>query len=350
MAIVITKCSCGSLSVRFPYSREKVEKIKEINGRKWLESDKIWIIPDTKEAIDSLCSLFKNEKIVFESGLAEVYSFDSIEEEVFKPLRNELKLRGYSIKTQKAYIGHVRRFLEYYNNFAEINEEEIKEYFLKEIDEGKSSSYIYQSVSAIKFLYKDVKKRTDLEFDISRPKSDKKLPIVLSQNQVYKIINSITNIKHKTIILLIYSAGLRVGEVVKLKIKDIDSSRNLIHVKCAKGKKDRYTLLSNVALDFLRQYFKIYKPEGWLFPGQNEDKHITERSVQKIFEKACFKAGINKKATVHTLRHPYVKYTPKNNLGFFRKRQCGEEESGYFNPYNLSIAFLVINHTLPLFR
>lgn len=316
MTVEIKKNSFGSLYVKFPYSCENVEKIKKINGRKWIGSDKIWSIPETKESIESLYSLFKNETVVFEADAAEGCSIEEeegFEKEIYRPLSDELKLRGYSIKTREAYIGHVRRFLEYCNKeFENINEDEIKKYILKVIDEGKSYSYIDQSISALKFLYKEVKKRADLEFNINRPKYVKKLPVVLSAKQVYAIIDNIKNIKHKAIIMLIYSAGLRVSEAVKLRIEDIDSSRNLIHVKCAKGKKDRYTLLSNIALDILRQYFKIYKPENWLFPGQKGEGHITERSVQKVFEKACFQAGIKKKATVHTLRHSFATHLLEN--------------------------------------
>jgi site-specific recombinase XerD len=105
---------------------------------------------------------------------------------------------------------------------------------------------------------------------------------------------------------LIYSSGLRVGEVTRLKIEDIDSTRMLVRVKQGKGKKDRYTLLSEIALSQLRRYYMLYKPEIWLFPGGKEGAHITERTVQRVFEDACAKAKILKKATVHTLRHSFA--------------------------------------------
>lgn len=107
-------------------------------------------------------------------------------------------------------------------------------------------------------------------------------------------------------LFLIYSAGLRVGEVVRLKIQDIDSDRMLIHVIQGKGRKDRYTLLSEIALAQLRKYYSLYKPETWLFPGQDKREFLTERTVERIFEKACRLAKINKKATVHTLRHSFA--------------------------------------------
>ena len=142
---------------------------------------------------------------------------------------------------------------------------------------------------------------------LSRPKKEKKVANVLSTEEVLSLLKSVDNEKHKTILFLIYSAGLRLGEVVRLQINDIDSKRMLIKVIQGKGRKDRYTLLSDVALKQLRKYYSIYKPERWLFPGGKEGSYLTERSVQKIFERACQKAKIRSDVSVHTLRH-YVEY------------------------------------------
>lgn len=141
---------------------------------------------------------------------------------------------------------------------------------------------------------------------LSRPKKEKKLPNVLSKEEVLSVLKSVDNEKHKTILFLIYSAGLRLGEVVRLQINDIDSKRMLIKVIQGKGRKDRYTLLSDVALKQSRKYYSIYKPERWLFPGGKEGSYLTERSVQKIFERACQKAKIRSDVSVHTLRHSFA--------------------------------------------
>ena len=135
---------------------------------------------------------------------------------------------------------------------------------------------------------------------------EKKLPNILSHNEVMAIFNAVSNIKHKSILFLTYSAGLRVGEVVRLKVKDIDSERMLIHVRQGKGRKDRYTILSEVALDMLRKYAYEVRPKEWLFPGANNKDFLTERSVQKVIETACRKAKLNKHVTVHTLRHSFA--------------------------------------------
>jgi len=161
-------------------------------------------------------------------------------------------------------------------------------------------------LSAIKFYYEQILKKGKVLYDLPRPKKEKKLPNILSQSEVLSILDSVDNIKHKSILFLTYSAGLRVGEVVRLKIDDIDSDRMLIHIRQGKGRKDRYTILSEVALDILREYAYIAKPKDWLFPGGKDNDFLTERSVQKIFATACKKANIKKNVSVHSLRHSFA--------------------------------------------
>ena len=143
-------------------------------------------------------------------------------------------------------------------------------------------------------------------YEIKRPKKDKKLPVVLSQEEVSRILSSVANLKHRLILMLIYSADLRVSEVVKLKPEDIDTERRLIHIKGAKGRKDRYMMLSEVVMETIRRYLKEYGHSKWLFPSQDKKKHITTRTVEKIFSNACRKANIKKNATVHSLRHSFA--------------------------------------------
>ncbi|KNY25931.1 site-specific tyrosine recombinase/integron integrase [Pseudobacteroides cellulosolvens] len=290
------------LSVKFSYSIENIEKIKKVNGRKWVQSDKIWCIPNNNNSIKKLVSLFDKDKIVFCDGFMEDYV-----ESMICAVKNELRLRNYSPKTQKAYLAHIKRFLLYCSkSFENIAKDDIQRYLLKQIDEEKSSVYVDQTISALRFLFVDVYKSPDFEFDISRPKREQKLSRVLNKDEVFRIIESIDNLKHRTIIMLIYSSGLRVSEAARLKIEDIDYIRNMIHIRNAKGKKDRYTVLSKRLLEVLKLYLEVHKPENWLFQGQNRECHITERTIQKIFEEAVSKSGIKKKATVHTLRHSFA--------------------------------------------
>lgn len=173
-------------------------------------------------------------------------------------------------------------------------------------NQENSHSYVNQAVSAIKFFYNDTLKRKDIVINISRPKKEKKLPQVLSRKEAVSLFNSADNLKHRAILFIVYSAGLRVGEVVRLKITDIDSDRMLIRIVQGKGRKDRYIILSEVALEALRIYVRKYRPDNWLFPGAKQNRFLTERTVQRILENAREKAGIRKKVTVHSLRHSFA--------------------------------------------
>ena len=158
----------------------------------------------------------------------------------------------------------------------------------------------------MKFLSEKVLDKNDLNVNIIRPPKNRKLPVVLSKKEVFKILNCLKNLKHRTLLFLTYSAGLRVSEVVRLKVGDIDSERMLIHIRQGKGSKDRYSILSQVALDELREYGKRYKLTNWIFPGAKKDKHITKRTAQRVFKKACKKADIKKDVSIHSLRHSFA--------------------------------------------
>lgn len=301
MAVFINKKE-NKLIIKFDYSPSRVEKIKTFRNYKWVPEDKSWTIPFSENNLDNIKQLFKGEKVQIS------FEDDTPNSDVIAKLREELILKGYSFKTRKLYLGHIKRFSSFAGKKTdEVEAIEIRKYitFLLE-NQQASHTYTNQAIIALKFLYNDVLKQNRIIETLPRPKKEKKLPNILSPQEVLKILNSIQNEKHRTILFLVYSAGLRVGEVVRLNIGDIDSSRMLIHINQGKGGKDRYTLLSEVALNQLRRYYKQYKPETWLFPGGDGNGHLTERTVQKIFEDACAKSGINKKATVHTFRHSFA--------------------------------------------
>lgn len=157
----------------------------------------------------------------------------------------------------------------------------------------------------MKFYYGTILKRKFI-YEVKKPRKDKKLPVILRQEKVTKILNSVNNIKNKAILMLVYSAGLRAGEVVKLKPEDMESKRMLIFIKGVKGGKDRYTMLSETALEVLKDYWQAYISKKWLFSGQEKERHITTRTVEKIFSNACEIAKILKPVTVHSLRHSFA--------------------------------------------
>lgn len=309
MAINISKIK-DDLVVTFEYSPVRIAKIKSISGYAWNANKKVWTVPYTENNLIHLKELFKNEQknIDFQENLYN--------KKLLKLMEDEIKLKGYSFKTRKTYIEHIKRFSSFINkNLDDIVPEDVRQYTLFLLENQKvSHSYVNQSISAIKFLSNEVLKQNKNITLITRPKKENKLPNVLSFQEVSRILVALKNEKHKTILFLIYSAGLRVGEVVKLKPQDIDSERMLIHVVQGKGKKDRYTVLSEIALEQLRKYYKLYKPDKWLFPGQDEEEYITERTVQRVFENACTLAKITKQVSVHSLRHSFATHLLESGI------------------------------------
>jgi len=177
-----------------------------------------------------------------------------------------------------------------------------------------SAIYLNQLLSAYKILVAEVLRRPWEEFAIRRPKLEKKLPVVLSQKEVKRLIDSITNLKHRAFISLIYSCGLRVSELINLKIPDIDSTRMQIHVRAGKGAKDRYVMLSERILVMLREYWHCYRPKEYLFEGQSRGKAIAVRTIQQAFYQAVIKSGIKKRPGIHSLRHSFATHLLENGV------------------------------------
>jgi site-specific recombinase XerD len=219
----------------------------------------------------------------------------------------QMQLKGYSQKTIHSYTINLIGLAKHYNTAPDLlTVDQIRNYIHYMLVEKKlSKSWLNQTVSALKVLFCEVLKREWNHLDIPRAKRETKLPVVLAREEVKKIIEVTTNVKHRAILMLTYSAGLRLGEVTSLKITDIDSKRMLVRVVQAKGFKDRYSILSPVALDMLRQYWKKYHPRIWLFETQ-PNRAIAERSVQYIFKRSLSKAGIKKDVGIHSLRHSFA--------------------------------------------
>lgn len=310
MSIWVRKGKPGELELVFPYNEEYIAKVRAIPGRKWDKDAKRWLIPDSCESLEQLKQLFSKAELVIDSRISGKRSEEREDstDQLLKLMREKLKLRGYSPKTIKSYISHAKLFLDHCDKKADsLNKEDINKYLLYLLDEKNNShSYVSQAISSIKFIFVHVLMNDDFVVDIMRPKKENKLPEVLSQKEVLSILDNVRNLKHKAILFLTYSSGLRVGEVVRLKVNDIDSDRMLIHVIQGKGRKDRYTVLSEVALKVLREYARELKPSKWLFQGEDAGSHITERTVQRIFENAKDKAGIKKKVSIHSLRHSFA--------------------------------------------
>ncbi|MEI8203556.1 MAG: site-specific tyrosine recombinase/integron integrase [Bacteroidota bacterium] len=302
--------------LRLPYNKEHIEKIKTIPYHSWNIKEKYWKFPYTRNIEEEIISYFRK----FDYQINIKYLDTKNEgEKAIKNYGNErkipiefiekLKLVRYSENTIRVYTSAFADFINYYSKkeLNEITEVDIKNYLLYLVEKRKiSSSYQNQVINSIKFYYEKVCHGKRMPYiTIDRPFKEKTLPNVLSEEEVKRIIKCVDNLKHKAILLTIYSAGLRISEAINLRIADIDSSRMAILIKGAKGKKDRNSILSGKLLLILREYFKQYKPKVWLFEGQDGGQY-SERSIQNVFRKACFDAKIMKKATVHTLRHSFA--------------------------------------------
>jgi integrase/recombinase XerD len=219
----------------------------------------------------------------------------------------KLELKRYANNTVKTYVACFERFINHYreHELMSINENDIRLYLEKLVQEGKSNSYLNQMINAIKFYYEVVKEMPNRFYSIERPRKEQKLPQVLSKQEVLALIANTANIKHKCIISLLYSGGLRRGEVLNLKPTDIDSKRMLIRVNGGKGGKDRFTLLSKTTLYDLRRYFKEYRPKEWLFEGRGGGQY-SAGSVKQIINASSRKAKIHKAVSPHMLRHSFA--------------------------------------------
>jgi len=229
-------------------------------------------------------------------------------QEILEKFHKQINIENYSDQTIRNYSSALKLFLEYIENLkiTQVTDKEIQNYlYYCKTEKKYSYSSMKQVVAAISYLYKKVLKKPVPEALDVKFRKPIALPAVLSVKEISKILNATKNLKHKTILLLIYSAGLRLGELLNLKIGDIDSVTMKIHIKQSKGKKDRYVMLSGNVLKLLREYYKSYKPKEYVFEGQNGGKY-SPKSVQNIFKVAVKKAGIKKKATVHTLRHSFA--------------------------------------------
>ncbi|MFK7787252.1 MAG: site-specific tyrosine recombinase/integron integrase [Crocinitomicaceae bacterium] len=219
----------------------------------------------------------------------------------------KLELKRYSNNTVKAYVQCFEKFINCHkeSDLMQIDEPAIQRYLQKLIQEKKSNSYVNQTINSIKFYYEIVKEMPNRFYSIERPRKVHKLPTILSKEEVKAVIDATGMLKHRCILSLMYSSGLRIGELLALKPENIDSKRMLIQVIEGKGNRDRLTLLSEKVLTDLRNYYKLHQPKNWLFESPDGNQYSTT-SVRKILRKAAESAGITKKITPHTLRHSFA--------------------------------------------
>lgn len=225
-------------------------------------------------------------------------------------METDLRLRRYSKGTRKEYLRCMTKFAKFFMRSPDqMGEEEVRAFLVHLVEERKvaaSTQKLY--IAAIKFFYGHTLKRPQVAERISYPKVPKSLPDILSAEEVLDILDAVESIKHRAIIATAYASGMRISEACGLHSRgDIDSERMLIHVRQGKGAKDRYVMLSEQLLVFLRQYYRQTRPSGiYLFPGQDPDTHISPSSVRSVFNKAVRGLRIPKKITFHCLRHSFA--------------------------------------------
>jgi len=227
------------------------------------------------------------------------------------PLRqryiDDLRLKNFSPGTIRVYVHAVAKCAQHFGRSPDtLTREEVRAYLVQLIDRGVSRSYTVLCRNALRHLYQDTLKRVDWLSGIPRPKRERRLPVVLSRDEVQRLFAVVTNLKQKALFMVAYDAGLRLSELINLRLEDIDSGRMVLRIRQGKGKKDRYARLTPGLLELLREYWREFRPENLLFPGAAANKRYDLATPGHLLKKVCRKAGIQKRVSMHTLRHSFA--------------------------------------------
>jgi len=341
------------ITIHFPRHSHANQAVKTLAGCKWSKTLQSWYIPDQQESIAQAIQVLSEIGFVDYRGLRKTFEPvpeqqvlpQAAETEHLQAFRQFLSSRRYSANTIKTYTEALSVFMRFMANKqpAQWSLPDIlrfnNEYILKN---GHSVSYQNQMVNAIKLFLKVTENRQIRIEEIHRPRREHRLPNVLSKVEVKTILQAHSNIKHKSMLSLIYACGLRCGELLSLTTQSVDSSRNLLIIKQAKGNKDRVAPLSDKIIALLREYYSAYKPTHYLFEGQKAGTPYDARSLQQVLKQALAKANIQKPATLHWLRHSYATHLLEagTNLRYI------QEILGHRNPKTTQIYTHVSNDSL----
>ncbi len=310
MGIVsVTSGEEGRLLVQFPYTPERASAIKKIPGRKWHPDGRYWSVPDQEGTLELLRSCFSGDRVLVSKGLSTTQpGLPAVTlGGILSKYDIALTSRGLRKKTRGNYRLQVKWFLEWFGRDpVTATNQDMKDYILWNIDLGHSAAHIRQAKAALTWLYRELLKLPDIVENLPQVKNPETVPIVLSKAEVARLLAAAEDLKQKALISLAYSAGLRVSEVIRLKVTDILSDRGQIRVRSGKGEKDRYTLLADQTLKTLREYYRAEQPRDWLFPGIIPGQPMSVSAAERSFQRARKRAGINPKARIHTLRHSFA--------------------------------------------
>lgn len=309
------------IGIQFHPNKVNQALVKQLKDVKWSNEHHMSIVPNTPAHLGEIFNSFKGVAWV---DLSRFSKQNTVNDPVLKhgdiswytpkqkvavpqSYLDKLQLKKYANHTIRTYVTLFERFINKYPSIPidSLQEHEIKEHLHSIIASGRSNSYLNQSVNAIKFYYEIVLNMPNRFYNIERPRKQQKLPVILSKEEVRAIINATSNIKHKCIVSLLYSAGLRRSELLNLKLSDIDSRRMLVRVACSKGNKDRYTLLSKSILEDLREYYTQWKPTNFLFESPSRGPY-SPSSIRSILNRAVKNCRIHKPVSPHTLRHSFA--------------------------------------------
>ena len=306
------------IMVQFPFDKELIGCVKTIENTRWSQTLNSWYMKKKDFNLHPVFNVFKGIAYVDYSALKTTKDRTVLKERVKRkayaktPIPNayieHLKLKRYSENTIKSYVSEFKKFSSYFSkhNLETLDKDDIKDYLLYLIQKQKvSASSQNQAINAIKFYYEKVLQQPKMGFTIERPRKKKRLPQIITELEVLKMLKVTTNLKHKTILAILYSAGIRMGELINLRKEDIVWDKSFLFIRGGKGNKDRITLLSENVSKLLKKYLKIYKPNYWLIENQNRCKY-SPSSVRAILRKSAIKAEINQRVYPHMLRHSFA--------------------------------------------
>ncbi|WP_192349132.1 site-specific tyrosine recombinase/integron integrase [Algoriphagus sp. Y33] len=304
--------------LQFDYDQELIELVKTLSMAKWNPERRAWSLPYSEGIVEELLILFKGKAWIDYSGFKKIKAVQlpanlpelapNLDQEIRKFIA-WMQNRRYAESTVKTYSQSLSLFFRYTENKKpeEISTEDLENFHQNYILKRKYSvSFQSQVINSVKLYFSNKQKRKLEPIEIERPKKPKQLPHVLSKEEVKDILQAHKNVKHRTMLSLIYACGLRRSELLNLKLEDVDSKRGMLRINKGKGAKDRMVPISDKIIGMLRAYYLMEKPGSYLFEGSKKNTAYSEGSLQKVLKTALSKAGIKKPVTLHWLRHSYA--------------------------------------------
>lgn len=324
----------NAIRIGFPYNDSLVSIVRNIPGRKWHADGKFWTIPRTPQALRQAVTAFSGHEIIIDPDLPQITAIPETQSpnpsasavtrsepetsakqpvasdvsEIAEQFVRQLRIRNYSPRTIKLYRNI---FLDFARDQSKpvdkCTNDDIDDY-LSELVEGRevSASRISQVISMLKFLYGKVLRLEDIIVRLDHPRKNRSLPYVLDREDVLAILNAARNPKHRLMLEVMYSSGMRVSEVCRIRVRDLDTPNLALYVRGGKGKKDRVTMLSDKSVPVLKTMMEGKAASDFLFEGAHKGQPISARAIQKIFHEALKRSGVKKKASCHTFRHSFA--------------------------------------------